>query len=107
MVCAPPHAAADSRHTRSLTGAPLGLDGAAILAARPAWLPDRWLGDMWLSAFVGLAVLLALGVGVASLNVPLPHPLGRLALSVGIGFTTFVIAAPLLGIYLSTLRYLD
>lgn len=88
-------------------GSALGVDGAAVVAARPAWLPDRWLGDRWLRVFIGLAALLALGVAAASLNVPLSHPIGRLALSVGTGFTTFVVATPLLGLYLDALRYLD
>ncbi len=90
-----------------VNGDQLGLAAADLAALRPAWSPERWDNAAWQRAYFGLASLTALAIATAALNVPLSHPPGRVMLALGTGFTTFILAAPLLGVFLNSLGYND
>ncbi len=90
-----------------VNGDQLGIAAADLAALRPAWSPERWDTAMWRRAYFGLAALVALAIAAAALNVPLSHPLGRVTLALGTGFTAFILAAPLLGVFLNSLGYID
>lgn len=90
-----------------VNGDQLGIAAADLAALRPAWSPEHWDTATWRRAYFGLAALVALAITAVALNVPLPHPLGRVTLALGTGFTAFMLAAPLLGVFLNSLGYID
>jgi hypothetical protein len=90
-----------------VNGASLGITPAALAALRPAWSPEGWDGAIWRRAFLALAALAGLGLAALALNVPLAHPLGRVAVAVATGLTTFFFVAPFLGLVLDAFGYVD
>jgi len=90
-----------------VNGDQLGIAAADLATLRPAWSPERWDTATWQRAYFGLAALIALAIAAAALNVPVSHPLGRVALALGTSFTTFILAASLLGVFLNSLGYID
>ena len=90
-----------------VNGDQLGIAPADLAALRPAWSPERWDTATWRRAYFGLAALVALAIAAIALNTPLSHPLGRVTLALAGGFTAFIVAAPLLGVFLNSLGYID